>query len=135
MTMPGFTADTSVYISGLHYYLGTALSLGPTPYLNPAQLGALPIKLPNGGNGGCDCKPHLGPCTVKDSTCASGFSRFVTDCDCNTDTVCCTKPCTTPPTCGTCTGGSCGSYPTCAGTPGTQTCTNNCTGATFTRNC
>jgi len=119
MSFPGFTAGSSLYTTTRAYYTAAGRK-GLRTNVDLAQL-SLPQPLPN-GNGGC--KPHIGPCTVPDPSCPTGFSRLICDVDCNCDTSCCTKPC--PVTCGPCTGGSCNPYPNCGPVPnsGTQTCTD-----------
>ena len=130
MNIPAFSAEVSIYKTSGYYSAPGRWAPGFESYLGPSQF-ALP-PLPNGGG----CKPHIGPC-LPDPSCISaqdpvGHSRTVLGSDCSVDTICCPVICRV--TCGPCTGGSCGSYPTCMRSPGTQTCTD-CNQNTSTRSC
>jgi len=129
MTLPGFTAGSSLYMTTRAYYTAAGRK-GLSTNVDLAQF-ALPLPLPN-GNGGC--KPHLGALHRARSELPDGFSRVICGVHCSCDTFCCTKPC--PVTCGACTGGSCNPYPTCGPVPGsgTQHCTD-CHGNPSTRKC
>jgi hypothetical protein len=128
MSLPGYSAEVSMYSSTHHYR--SSWAFGRTA-AGPARAHAAALPLPNGGP---VCKPHIGPCNIPDPDCPKGMSRFILGSDCEGDTFCCTPPC--PTTCGPCTGGSCGPYPTCgpiAGS-GTKSCTD-CHGIHSTQHC
>jgi hypothetical protein len=137
MKMPVFNAQASIYMTTVHYRLAWTGRRGFVNHVESAQLLPRPLPLPDGlpNGGGCDCKPHIGPCKVDPTNCPeTGHSRTVLGCDCSIDVICCTPPCLT--TCGPCTGGSCNPYPNCGPVPGsgTQTCTD-CHGNVSTRAC
>jgi len=124
MSLPGYSAEASIYNSSTRYRAMVSWSAGPRAGIGPA---APPVI--NGGG----CKPHLGPCTIVDSTCPSGKARIVLDANCDTDQVCCPPVCNV--TCGQCTGGSCNPWPNCGvASPGTKTCTD-CHGNHSTVSC
>ena len=89
MSLPGYSAEVSIYRTTTSYYQVWAGRGASSPQAGPVQPMLPP--LPN-GNG---CKPHFGPCTIKDPDCPSGTSRLVCGTDCECDTVCCppTKKC------------------------------------------
>ena len=92
MSIPGYSAEVSIYRNTASYYQAWAgrgasgLQAGPVQPMIPG--------LPNGGGG---CKPHFGQCTIPDPDCSGGFSRLVCGTDCECDTACCTKPKTCTP--------------------------------------
>jgi len=112
MSVPGFSAEVSMYSSTNHYHSTWMWGGTSAVPLGSAEMAALP--LPNGGF----CKPHIGPCTIPDPDCPTGKSRFIQTADCEGDTHCCTPVCTT--TCGACSG--------------TKTCTD-CHGVKTTQPC
>jgi hypothetical protein len=148
MTIPTFTAEASLYRSRTHYQLTGGWSDGTGQMLGLQMLGlaqmpmASALRTPIICNGSCPpphCQHHCGPC-MPNAQSSTGCGRTCT-------TICpgeppdtSVSPCPTdacnPVTCGPCTGGSCGPYPTCgpiAGS-GTQTCTDS-HGNTSTRPC
>ncbi len=148
MTLPTFSAEASLFRSRTHYWLsggwsgGTADGLG-LQMLGLAQMPASPQpRTPIICNGNCPpprCIFTCGTC-VPNSQVSTGCARTCT-------TICVGEPPVTsvsacaaevcdPVTCGPCTGGSCGTYPTCTPVAGSgrQTCTD-AHGVVTTRSC
>lgn len=143
MNMPTFGAEASLYKTSTYYHLASSWANGADMQVGLSQV--QPILCNGPCEPICACKPTIGECfAVSTGPCSKasgglGGSRTDIGCDCTKTTTCCTPPppaCTTPPTCGPCTGASCGcdNYPTCARTHGTQTCTD-CHGVQTTQQC
>jgi|SRR6516165_5661831 hypothetical protein len=126
MNMPGFSAEASFHRMVLAYNVLWGLDqLGNVVW--PQQVTCDQTCLDNCISG-CpdpgDCSDLLpaarARCLAQARACYAACQRK------------CCQPCAV--TCGPCTGGSCGSYPTCMRSPGTQTCTD-CNQNTSTRSC
>jgi hypothetical protein len=126
MNLPGFSAEASLQRMVLAYGMAWKLDrLGNVVWpqqLNCDQNCLDTCLLPCPDAGDCpDGPPDLrAQCLAAARACSNACRKQ-----------CCT---TCSVTCGPCTGGSCGSYPNCSPTPGTQSCTD-CNGVTSTRSC
>jgi len=104
MTVPGFTAEVSLYQTSRPYRMAASGAGGAGAHLDLAQF----LPLPDGG--GPICRPRCGPC-LTDPDSPTGCSRFCIRADCEDYTIRCTgcRPpvvctCTTTRCCdGTCT--------------------------------
>src|SRR5271165_2784386 len=136
MTMPIFSAEASLYKSSIHYGFANAAMTGASIEVGLSQLGtAITLRTPIVCNGDCPpphCHFHCNPC-IKDSTVSTGCSRTCTTyCEGEppeTSKSECPASACCPVTCDSskCTGGSCGTYPTCTRTSGTMPC-HDCNG-------
>jgi len=132
MTMPIFGAEASLYKSTIRYRAASGGAEGIDLGVALSQLGAVaPLRTPIICNGDCPppaCHFHCAPCK-SDPTASTGCSRTCTTfgpgCDDpGTSTVECLASACCPVTCdpSQCTGGSCGTYPSCMRTSGTMPC-------------
>src|SRR3954466_15690385 len=94
MTVPGFTAEVSLYQTSGSYRLAASWANGAGVRLGLAQF----LALPDGG--GQFCLPRCSPC-MPDPESPTGCSRFCIRADCSEREIQCTG-CAPPPLC-TCT--------------------------------
>ena len=85
MSMPGFTADSSLYVSRFHYK--TTAQWGGAVH-SAVEMAALRMGRPlNGGTNGC--RPHCGPC-LPDSTSPTGCTKTCFTAACEDVDISCT---------------------------------------------
>jgi hypothetical protein len=135
MNIPVFNAEASIYKTSTHYRLASGPTIPSDIRVTPSQLSSAAIpRTPIICNGNCPppiCHFHCGPCH-KDSSgaCVRTCTSFGPGCDDpGTSTVPCPADACCAVTCDSsqCTGGSCGTYPSCTRTPGSMPC-HDCLG-------